>query len=141
MSPESILAAVQKAAERRRGYVEEDVATPDVDRIRERIVEISRADELREAVETQWMCCWAEAERRDLNEPGQLKGTREEFQARWDDDNWRVRCCPGKKVLGRLRKWLQDDYSLTLSIPLLFDCYEPSSELRELMDALEKHIG
>ena len=140
LSPESISAAVQSAAERRRQFVEDDVVTPNVDQIQERIVEFSRDGKLREVVERQWMCCWACAEHLSLNEPGHLKKAQEEFQDRWEDDVWRIRCCPGKEVLRRLRKWLQDDFSLSLSIPLLFEYYEPSTELRELMDALEKHI-
>ena len=76
----------------------------------------------------------------NLNEAGQLKKAEKEFLKQWSDDDWRIRCCPGKEVLKRLRKWLQDTFSLTLSIKLMFECYKPSEAMQSLMDALEKHI-
>ena len=87
------------------------------------------------------MCCWAATNRSDLNEPGQLKKAEQEFLQRWSDPDWRIRCCPGKEVLKRLRQWLQAEFSLSLSTAVLFDCYKPSTELQSLMDSLEKHIG
>lgn len=140
LSPESISAAVQREAERRRQFVE-DVNTPGEDQIRERIIEVSHDDDLRQIVEPQWMCCWADREHLNLNEPGQLKNAQAEFQARWADDDWRIRCCPGKKVLQRLRTWLQADFSISLSLQLMFACYEPTDEVRRLVDALEQHVG
>lgn len=141
LSPECIYMAAQKAADRRQQFVDKEVAVPDKDQIHERIITISHADDLRDIVKSQWMCSWAKDGSRNLNEAGQLKQAEEEFLGRWEDSDWRTQCCPGKEILKRLRKWLQDEYKLSMPTALMFECYEPSEELRSLIDALEQHIA
>ena len=136
----SISAAVARAAERRRGFTQDEVRTPSEDEIKHKVRELSAAVDIRDTVKPQWMCSWAQRQKVNLNEPGSLQRVEEEFQKYWDRDEWRIRCCPGKEVLKRLRRWLQDEYHLTLTDGLLFDSYQPDAEMMRLIDACERHI-
>ena len=43
------------------------------------------------------------------------------FTKQWEDGQWRIRNCPGKSVLKKVRNWAQNGFGLTLTTKLIMD--------------------
>jgi hypothetical protein len=63
------------------------------------------------------------------------------FDQKWSDEDWRIRNCPGKEVLKRLRTWCQKNYSLTLTDPkLAMALQQCPDDLREIIGKLQEYL-
>ena len=105
-----------------------------------RIVELSAHNEIKTLMRRNWLCSFA-AKEMVLNQVAQLAKAEKEFEVRWVDPEWRIRCCPGKHVLRRLRDWLAADYKLSLTLNQIAQCYDPPANVRTLFDRLSAHFS
>jgi hypothetical protein len=140
LSPDTIYAAARKAAEMREANSGSPAVAPSREEVESKIEELSAATDLREIVETQWLVRWAEPQG-GIHDPGQLTKGKREFEKHWSSLEWRRRCCPGKEVLRRMRQWLQSEpYKLSLTLPRLFDAYQPDADIQRMFDNLEQYV-
>ena len=140
LSPQTVARAGKRAADARAAATNQPVESPTTEEVEQKIVEFTTASDVREAIQKQWEFRWLQ-DRGGLTDPGQLKTAEKEFEARWSDLSWRRRCCPGKMVLGHLRRWLSDKpWKLSVGLGLLFECVEPDAELQAMFDRLDEYV-
>ena len=96
-----------------------------------------RAVAIRDRVRPHWVEHWL---RRKELKNGEVANAEREFKKRWEDAGWRRRCCPGKDVLKTIRRWLQEQYKITVSLTNILNHYEPSDEVKRLLGKLRAHI-
>jgi hypothetical protein len=141
LSPVAIASAARKEADRRSARDGREPQCPTPDEIQAKIDELSQVQQVRDAIEDQWLCLWMRHHGGAV-EPGLLRQARQAFQTLWSDATWRRRFCPGKKVLSLLRQWFQGaPWNLSLSNKGLFSEYQPDADLLRLFDELEKYVG
>jgi ABC-type transport system involved in cytochrome c biogenesis ATPase subunit len=140
LTPKTIVDAATRAAEARGMVTGRVVPGPTHDEVEQKIDEFTRQTDVRAAIEDQWKFRWLELEG-GLTNPGQLAKAQKEFDTRWNTLAWRRRCCPGKRVLSHIKRWLQGDpWNVSLTLKQLFMHFEPDKELRELFDKLEEYV-
>jgi energy-coupling factor transporter ATP-binding protein EcfA2 len=141
LSPDTVYNAARAAAAKRSANTDAPAPSPSREDVERKIEELSGATDLRDTVEPQWLVRWAQPQG-GIRDPGQMVQGKKEFEKVWSSLEWRRRCCPGKEVLARLKRWLQGEpYKLSLTLRQLFDVYQPDQEIRELFDRLEAYIN
>ena len=140
MSAETLANAAAEAGQKRSQHTGMEVPVPSTADVEAKIDEVTGLNDIKNAFKPHWVCKWARQMKIDLNDEGQLKRGNDDFEKRWSDPEWRRRCCPGKEVLKQLRRWLQDEYGLSVGLSLLFKHYNPDPDLVRLFDALESHV-
>jgi AAA ATPase domain/AAA domain, putative AbiEii toxin, Type IV TA system len=59
------------------------------------------------------------------------------FSEHWQDTLWRMRFCPGKAVLKKIKKWSQDTFNATLTNGLLVDAIENCpDDMQKVVDSV-----
>jgi predicted ATPase len=139
ISPESIYAAANEAARHRERATTMPNKTPSLEQVQKKIDECTASEASKNAIENQWLFRWIE--RHPLTDAGRLQEARNEFTKYWSDAEWRRRCCPGKMALRAIRGWLQAEYRLTVTPSNLLDAYEPSDELKNLIERADQHVN
>lgn len=139
ISPETIYSAATEAARRREQATAMPKAMPSLDQVQKKIDECTASEASKNAIENQWLFRWIE--QNPLTDAGQLQDARNEFTRYWNDAEWRRRCCPGKMALKAIRGWLQAEYRLTVTPSNLLNAYEPSDELRKLIERADEHVN
>lgn len=141
LTPHTITDAAKKVSETRSFATGKTVSPPSLEQVEEKIIEFTQGEDVKSAIEDQWVYRWLETNG-GLTDPGQLGKAREEFRTHWQNVEWRRRCCPGKIILAHLRRWLQGDpWKLTLTLPQLFDAYQPTDDVQEMFDKLEEYVN
>ncbi len=115
LSPEVFAKAATIAAERRNARTGKAISAPDSEAFRAKLNEILSDTKIRDTMRLQLVTGYmGSLDRKD--DPSKRLGEAEKwFQEKWDDDQWRIRNCPGKAVLKRVREWCQDKHGLTLT--------------------------
>ena len=84
---------------------------------------------------------------RETLDPHLARATKEEkaetwFEQSWQDNDWKLRNCPGKKVLRSLRAWFQKEFGLTLTDRTLLEALKESEgcpdDIRQLAKTVEE---
>ena len=134
LTPESLENAAKRAAERRQLFTSQNCPVPTLQEIEEYIDAVTAGSTIRGMVENNWV-----ANRlRPKTDGGDLSQRQQEFARQWNDPKFRRRHGPGKEVLKRLRKWLQDEWGISLSSP--FECYEATQELKDVFKKIQEHF-
>lgn len=140
LDPDAIHKAVVTENHRRGTYGTEQIRLPTVEDLNNRIEEFILDNKLKDVVRLQWIRAWAVSENVDLKKEGELTRGGQEFEHRWGIADWRRRCCPGKRVLKQIKGWLQKDFQVSFGLMSIFEHYEPTQELRDLIEKLEEHL-
>lgn len=135
---QTINAAAASVAEKREREVERDVPHPTADEINSKIDELSKSDEVRQPLYSAWLARWLD--RSNARDAGAIAKAEREFEGLFADPSWRRKHCSGKKILRKLRRWLQETYDLTLTDDVLFGAYEPDNTVKSLFNKLQAHI-
>ena len=140
LSADTITKASKTVAEARAIATGQPMSAPSCDEVEHKIAEFSQAPDVRSAIEDQWLFRWLNVSG-GLTDPGQIGKAKQAFEQHWQHLEWRRRCCPGKLMLTHLRRWLQSDpWKLTLTLPQLFEAYQPESDVQELFDKLDEYV-
>jgi len=110
-----IAEAARSAAEDRKRGTAEYVDLPTAEQIKEQIQSIIHEDTILKTMRCQAIPRWQENLHKDLDPSTKFSQAEDWFDQKWKDNGWRLRNCPGKLVLGNLRKWCQDEFSITLT--------------------------
>ena len=138
LQPKAIAAAANKALTKRRERTAEATAGPSVESIEQFIDTATEEQDVRNAVENRWIVSRQKLEGSDS---GVLSRIRVDFEKKWQDAATRRRICPGKKVLKRVKRWLQEEYRISFPGPAtMFEFYAPTAEIRTMFDRVEEHM-
>jgi len=138
LQPEALATALRDVADNAQSYNAETLPIPDAAQIDQYVDEITQQERIRNTVCDPWII-----RKMPTNHPdgAHHRQAREGFEQFWGDKENRVRFCPGKQVLAELRRRVQAECKLTLpSLPRLFEFYEPSDDLRQIIEAVKEHL-
>ena len=131
ISPQVVCTAAEEATHRRQSHAHN---APKEDDIYGMLTEILDTDEIRSDVQYQVVPKYRDTLGNELDDSTKERRATEWFNTNWLDQDWRIRNCPGKKVLSRLRKSLQDKYAITVTPSLLV------AALRECPEDIERVV-
>jgi energy-coupling factor transporter ATP-binding protein EcfA2 len=136
-----ILKAVADLLEKRRERVGTSINCPTLEEIQTGLDEILDDLKIRSTVKCQVLPKYRETLDNKLD-PSTKEGKGDEwFNQKWSDEDWRIRNCPGKEVLKRLRTWCQKNYSLTLTDPkLAMALQQCPDDLRDIIGKLQEYF-
>ena len=132
ISPQVVCTAAEEATHRRQSHAHN---APKEDDIYGMLTEILDTDEIRSDVQYQVVPEYRDTLGNELDDSTKERRATEWFNTNWLDQDWRIRNCPGKKVLSRLRKSLQDKYAITVTPSLLV------AALRECPEDIERVVS
>lgn len=137
LQPVALVQAFARAAERRREFTGRAVRQPTLVEVDTMIDAITQSVEIRRMVENNWIVS-------RLGEPGVLDAgrlgvVRDEFETFWADPALRRRYSPGKEVLRKLRKRVQDEWHLSTAFP--FEQYVPDAEVVAIFGRVQTHYA
>jgi ABC-type cobalamin/Fe3+-siderophores transport system ATPase subunit len=139
IEPAVFARAAAMAAERRQSFTGTLVSSPDVSKVDSTLNEI--CEEIRESV--RWQLIWRHREKRS---PHEDPATREQLSTQWfnncwETPGWKIKAVPGKQVLGKLRHWCQQEYSLTVSNQSLIEALDPvPSDLKRALESIANSL-
>lgn len=132
-------ARIEIVAMRRSEAKGEDIATPSIHQIDEKIDAFSLEEEVKNPVWCHWLA--NRLSQRIPSNPSIIAEAEKEFSVCWHDPKWRRLHGSGKAILTSVRKWLQAEFLLTLgATEKLFAHLTPSPELRALFDQVANYI-
>lgn len=131
--------ALKLLAEDRKEHSGTTIDYPSPEIIQAELSRILNLPEIYGTVKYQVLPKYRESLDRSLSLPTkELKGD-EWFTEKWGDEGWRIRNCPGKKVLAQLKTWCQRNYSLTLTPRrLTIALQQCPDDICEIMERLQK---
>ena len=138
LEPDVLATALAATARRRKEFTGAEVTLPPRNEIVEKLMATLEDEDTREYVRWQLVPRY-----RDSLEQGLDPSTRESradkwFDEHWGDEKWRLRNCPGKAVLKKLRDWCQREYGLTLTAKALLEAVtEPPPGIAEVAQRLQ----
>jgi hypothetical protein len=136
----AIAKVAKEVSEERARRIGATAVFPTAEQVEAKIDEISGSEEMKEVVRGNWGVTWSESN--SLVKPADFNRVFSEFDSRWRNISWRRRCCPGKRILARVKEWLQaPPYNVgALTLQRLFAALEPSPELQAMFDALDAFV-
>lgn len=141
IEPAVFARALVAAADERRQFTGHDVAVPDEAEVRLQLDQLLNSPEYRDSVKWQIVPRYEDSLDSRLDVPTRRQRGEEWFEQKWNDAMWRIRNCPGKKVLAALRKWAQATYSLTVSNAKLCNaCREVANDLNGTATVIIRHL-
>jgi hypothetical protein len=132
LQPGALLEAMSAAARRKRESAVSR-AMPALGEIETWIDAITQAPEITEMAENNWLVALLQHHDADM-----LAQAKKEYASSWTDAMFRRKYAPGKEVLKRLRKKVQDEYQLSLGNP--FEYYKPDDEIKGLFKKVQDHF-
>jgi len=136
-----IIKAVEDFLEKRRERGGTSINCPTVEEIQTGLDEILDDPKIRSRVKCQVLPKYRERLSNYLDPSTKERQGEEWFDQKWSDEDWRIRNCPGKEVLKRLRTWCQKNYSLTLTDPkLAMALQQCPDDLREIIGKLQEYF-
>jgi energy-coupling factor transporter ATP-binding protein EcfA2 len=115
LDPALIQTALRAAAEERKRYTGLDIPMPSYDEIKEFLFKTIDGPKIYDTVRYQILHKIQSALPSHLDPSTKYKEAENKFIEYWNDQEWRIRHCPGKEVLRALRRWCQDTFSISLS--------------------------
>ena len=116
IEPRVVATTARKLAEESLQYKpNQDLRFPTEEDVQTKLEQILNESEVRDLVKNQLTPRYREQLDRRLDPSTKEALGDEWFTQNWNDPGWRVRNCPGKLVLKKLRDWCQQEYGLTLS--------------------------
>jgi len=135
IEPAVIEKAACLSAERRQENTLQSIKSPTIDEVNDELLHILEIDEIKKKMDEQYISRYILY---DLN----YSTARKEFDAKWANMEWRLRNCPGKEVLKRLRAWCKSTYKLNLSDHDLIESLEACpSDIAEVADKLKRFLN
>ncbi|MBE9475274.1 MAG: AAA family ATPase [Chloroflexi bacterium] len=133
--------ATTTLAEQRAKHLALDSLPPTHEAIEKKIVEIMDDKEIRDVVRCQLLPRYRQSLDRGLDDSTRERRGEEWFQEKWGDPDWRIRNCPGKDVLSKLRAWCRNEYSLSLTSRLLIEALEQCPEdVQDIASKIQSHF-
>lgn len=121
---EVIYAAANCAATRRNEHSANECKVPRLEEIRNKLEEVLEIGEIQDAVKWHFVAQYAQRQSASLSDPTILREGKETFDEKWADFEWKIRNCPGKKVLKRVREWIQREFKLTITNKVLVEAMD-----------------
>ncbi len=116
--------ATTALAKQRAKHVGLKSVPPTHEAIEKKIVEIFNDPEIKDVVKYHLLPKFRRNLDRALDDSTKEKQGEKWFQERWSDPDWRIRNCPGKGVLAKLKAWCRNEYSLSLTSRVLIEAFE-----------------
>ncbi|MBD2002349.1 MULTISPECIES: hypothetical protein, partial [Cyanophyceae] len=114
---------------------------PTVEEIQAEVNSILDSPEIRSTVKCQVVPKYRERLDHSLDPSSKERKGEKWFDEKWNDESWRIRNCPGKEVLTRLRRWCQQTYRLTLTPrKLAATLHQLPDDVQEIMDKLQEYF-
>ena len=113
--PEVLARASDELVQKRRARTRENVQVPGVAEWRAKIGEILDQRDIRDTVRYQVIPQYQGTLDRKVDRSSALERSERWFDEQWRNPDYRLRACPGKKVLAELRKWCQSAYKISLT--------------------------
>jgi len=107
--------AASEMATRRAERLGSEPITPDRKEIEQKIAELSADQEIKNTVRYQFLIAYQRGLPKSKDEPKRLRLAEERFDKDWSNPEWRIENCPGKEVLAKIRRWIQQHYSVSLT--------------------------
>jgi len=115
LDPATMVSAIRAAANRRRGRTGATPSTPSAEDVGAELKRLVEADEVRDVLRWQVVPRYRASLDPSLDPSEKERLAEEWFSDKWSDPDWRLRHCPGKLILSRMRRWVQDESGLTIS--------------------------
>ena len=132
---------MKAAAKRSKERTGKDLALPSVDAIRSKLAEAIEDPEVPSVLRWQIIPRYRDSLDRTLDVSTKERKADEWFSGKWADEKWRMRNCPGKQVLKRVRDWCQGEFSLTLTTRMLIDGLSACpSDIADIAGKLNAHF-
>lgn len=136
-----IAQAAADLVEERKKYTGKSMSCPTVEEIQAEVNSILDSPEIRRIVKCQVVPKYRERLDHSLDPSSKERKGEKWFDEKWNDESWRIRNCPGKEVLTRLRRWCQQTYRLTLTPPkLAATLHQLPDDVQEIMDKLQEYF-
>ncbi len=136
LDPNTIAEAAASLAEDRKKHIGTDVRYPTAEEVKQAVSKILNKTEIRTTVKCQTVPQFRETLDNKLDPSTKEREGEKWFDKQWQDENWRIRNCPGKEVLSLLRTWCQNEFSLSLTNRRLVDNLKDCPE--DILDIAEK---
>lgn len=135
LQPSAIYSAVAEYVAKKAKREETQLESPTLQTIETKIDEATASEEMIEVARNNYLHGRAFSE-------GQNADTHE-FEKMWESAEYRRRRAPGKRVLKKVRQWLQNDYKVSLSLVSCFkqDEYKLDESMQRLFDEIGIHVS
>jgi len=141
LEPSLLAAAIRASAKRREEGTGKDVKVPNKDTVAEVLTSNLTDDEVRNIVRWQVLPRYRQLLDSQAADSTKERSADEWFEKQWADKQWRIRNCPGKVVLKRMRQWCQEKWCLTLTPKTLIEAMsECPSDIAKIVQAIQKHF-
>lgn len=140
LDPDLISRAAQNEAERRESHTGQTINYPSPEEVQNKLSDILNSTEIRDTVHDQIVPKYRATLNNELDDATKEEQGRQWFDKIWSDFNSQIRYCPGKMVLSQIRKWCQEQYSLTLTSHKLISVLEPPEDMQDIMKKLEEYF-
>jgi hypothetical protein len=141
LDPAAIASALEVAAKRRKERMGKDVKLPTADAIKSKIAEVIEDPEVLNVLKYQIIPQYRNSLPRTLDTSTKERMADEWFRDKWADEKWRIRNCPGKQVLKRVRDWCQGEFGLTLTPKMLIEALSTCpSDIADIAGKLNAHF-
>ncbi len=139
LEPKVLAKAAEAAAERRKERSNTSIIPPDHDAFYNKLEEIFKETEIRDEVRLQLVPRYRASLDQKNDSSTRERNAEQWFQEKWNDEQWRIRNCPGKAVLKKIRGWCQNDYGITLTTKSLVDAVvECPPDIADIAQKLEE---
>lgn len=141
LEPDIIAGAIEAAAKGRQHHTGATVNYPTIQEIQAEMSQLLNAPETREIVYDRMVPKYRKRLDDKLDDVAREEKGRQWFTNNWKDLDWQIRHCPGKIVLARMRKWCQENYSLTLtSQKLIMASVQYPRDVLNIMEKLQEYF-
>jgi energy-coupling factor transporter ATP-binding protein EcfA2 len=136
LDPDVISRAAKDVAKNRELRTQRTVDYPTLQEIQGRISQLLNSPEIHDIVYDRIVPKYRATLNSELDDVTKEERGRQWFADNWSDLDWQIRHCPGKMVLAQMRKWCQEQYSLTLTSQKLISALQQYPE--DVLDIMEK---
>lgn len=142
IEPKVVHKAIVNLAQKRKARTNDMTDLPEIEDIERKLDEILQEKEITSLVRCQVLPKYRKTLAPKLDDSHRERNGEDWFESQWQNRSWRIRNCPGKRVLGMLRVWAQRSWKVTLTTPALVSSLsELPEDLRVILSRLSKHFG
>jgi len=141
LEPRVLAAALHTVAEKRRQQTGHEVEVPTPEQLQSELERIMNQPEVRNTIKYQMVPRHGNSLGPSLDPSTKLQRSEQWFEEHWEDPSWRIKNCPGKRVLAEVRRWCQATFKVTLTkgelIKAINDCPD---NIKQVAQQLERHF-
>lgn len=141
LEPQVLHCALVSLAKKREEFTGKSVELPSQEDVLKKLNDILGSDEIRNAVRFQMLPQYRATLDSKLDPSTKEERGEEWWSKHWEVGEFRMKRCPGKRVLAELRKWCQTEFGVTLtSGELIRSISHCPEEVSRVAKRIEQHL-